>query len=181
MSIKKALKLLSKFAEIPVYPKCQVCGDADPYADPNDPYCHRHFDSNKKSKEISDDDKKLNILKVKQEDADYLINTILKKRRTDNTGYLGEILAGNYVIVLEAEDYKAGDFGDKSNYFNLGLYNKQGKLINPNEIDELNNKSWTNKSWIKYFTRRSASAVKNLADKMPKKELGLMISELMSI
>ena len=37
----KALKLLSKFAAIPIYNKCKKCGDADPYLD-DDGFCYKH-------------------------------------------------------------------------------------------------------------------------------------------
>lgn len=57
MNIIAAIHLFYKLAAIPSYPKCQVCGNADPYADPKDPFCYKHVGSNKKSPRESAPDK----------------------------------------------------------------------------------------------------------------------------
>lgn len=54
MSLKRAIRLIEKFAEIPKYPKCKKCGDTDPYLG-DDGLCYKCFDQNKSSQLSSSD------------------------------------------------------------------------------------------------------------------------------
>ena len=50
MKIIKAINRFVKLAEIPNYPKCKKCGNADPYL--NDDLCYKCFDPGSTSKKM---------------------------------------------------------------------------------------------------------------------------------
>lgn len=164
MSIKRALRLFEKFAEIPQHAKCKKCGDADPYL--NDGLCYKCFDPSEKKEE-----KKQKNLVQQFNHAILKDPTKFKfdaKSILDNTnkshGKLKPIDIKDYRILL----YEDG-FAPRETY---EVYiTKRGIGGESDEFIPLTPDEFSDKSWYKYFKE-------DYAVNMPRKEVEKMLEDL---
>jgi len=146
MSIKRAIKLIYKYAMGPEGPKCQVCGDRYEYADPKDPYCYKCFDAAKSKKKESGDFKD-EAAYDEYTSMSYRIDN--RKRITERE--FEEFHVGEYVVHVRAGK-SAYSNPEDVNYDILGKYSsvevyiflpKYQLRVSPSDVPEFKNKSWT--------------------------------------
>lgn len=147
MSIKRALKLINKFAAIPIYNKCRRCGDADPYLGENE-LCYKCFDLGKeKIKAVKQD---VGTQKKKQSPR-----TILARLQRETDYAFEGIKLGDFILTIVAGRVSSLKCEPHMIYKNVDDYEsvsayietvKQGLTINPSE-----DYRFKDKSWAKYF------------------------------
>jgi len=167
MSIKKALQILYKFAEIPVYQKCKKCGDADPFMG-DEGLCWKCFEPDKVENKNKKD------IKQNAENPVSIISNL--KRYKDNRAHYQSVkLNDKYIISIQAsqEHYSTPretlDSPNDYKNFEVAFRNeKNGPLKNPLSMPEFKDKSWA--QYFKYDFTVGAF--------MPRKEVEKMIIDL---
>ena len=158
MSIKRALEVFEKFAQV----KCQVCGDFDEYADPSNPYCYKHFDSNKakkvenkKEEDVSEDD-----------GFENLVNIMLKRRIGQKPLKPIKLLD----FIIEFKEVPANTSLLECKEFAASIYAKDD-IKQEHAINRLIS-GCKSTSWAQYFKNHHSLGY------LPKREFGKMIRDL---
>ena len=184
--LSRALKLIEKFAKIPIYPKCQICGDADPNADPENPYCYKHsgIDEMVEYEKIKEKNYDVNTNLLPDIEKRHLITRletsptdIIRNLKRQNKFVFKPFRVKNFFITIIAGDRK--DCCSIPQAYTPDLYKYKAVSGNAETMDGtdlldiLRSFRWmNNKSWVKYF-----SSPKKF-EYMPLSELEQMIKDL---
>ena len=180
MSIKRALKLINKFAAIPVYNKCKKCGDADPYLGESG-LCYKCFDSIKEKKKEDSLAVKFNksVANEGQKKKQSARSIIARLQRESDTNFEEVHINGFVITIIAGKDNSLSCephmiYKDIDDYESVCAYieDRGGSLtINPLADDR-----FRHKSWAKYFT---ADYIKGRY--MPIPEVEKMITDLQNV
>jgi len=180
MSIKRALKLINKFAAIPVYNKCKKCGDADPYLGESG-LCYKCFDSIKEKKKEDSLAVKFNksVANEGQKKKQSARSIIARLQRESDTNFEEIHINGFVITIIAGKDNSLSCephmiYKDIDDYESVSAFietDPELTTIYPNE-----NPKFKDKSWAKYFKPYSYSG-----NYMPIPQVEKMITDLQNV
>jgi len=168
MSIKRALRLIEKFAAI--VSRCKQCGAFDEYLDPDNPYCYKCFDPNRPGTKKD----KLEPSSYKKPTGKFNASSAISGLKRIDHNRFSPIDVGKYKVSIQgsSDHYcaprKTLDNPNDYTYMEVAIF-KDDEWVVP-----LDDPKFKDKSWAQNFEQGGSTSVGSL----PRKEIEKMLEDL---